>query len=406
MQNFKKTFIKVYSGQAFSIVSSSVVQFALIWYITLQTKSGLYVSLATLAAFLPQGIIGIYAGSVVDKYNRKNIMIYADMFVAIMSLLLLILSNIYTLSIPMILIFLMLRSIGTAFHEPALQASVPLIVPTEKLLKYNSYVNMINSTSNIISPMIASFLLAVANINFIIAFDILGAIIAISMIKISDIPNVVHEHFKKESYIDSMKQGLSIVKNNKVLKVIFINGLCFTILYMPITSLFPLLINQQFLKDESGIAIVQASYGIGMLLGAIVVTKLKIFRILLRNLSIATILISISLFISYFLNVDQFYIFIVVCLLLGMGAPIINTSVVTMIAKNVNKEYLGRIYANLSTITIIVMPIGLLISGNVADIIGVSNWYLISSILFLGLVIFQYTAYKIISKDKTSKIYK
>lgn len=154
---WKKTYWTIWSGQAISIITSSIVQFAIIVYITDLTKSAFYLSMASLVALLPQGLLGIFAGSIIDRYDRKKIMIASDLLIAISTLSIFIVSLFG--EIPMWSIFLILgiRSIGSAFHSPALQASIPLIVPKEELLKYSGYSQVGQSISLILSPALRSY---------------------------------------------------------------------------------------------------------------------------------------------------------------------------------------------------------------------------------------------------------
>ena len=210
MKNKEKwnvTFWKIYSGQAVSIITSSIVQFAIIWYITYKTGSAFWLSMASLCGFLPQGILGLFIGSYIDKRNRKKIMIISDGLIAAVSLIMCIISFITNLPIWVILICLALRSIGSAFHNPSLQASIPLIVPQEKLLKYSGYSQAIQSISLILSPAIAALLYDKFSLGSIILLDVIGAVFAIFTLAISVIPKQKTETTEKVDFIKDSKLG-------------------------------------------------------------------------------------------------------------------------------------------------------------------------------------------------------
>jgi MFS transporter, DHA3 family, macrolide efflux protein len=88
LNTWKKSFFALYFGQSFSLLSSSAVQFSIIWWITIETGSALALTIASVAGLLPQAIIGLFAGVWIDRFNRKNIIILADGIVAASSLLL------------------------------------------------------------------------------------------------------------------------------------------------------------------------------------------------------------------------------------------------------------------------------------------------------------------------------
>lgn len=72
MKNWKTSFFKLYLGQAFSLISSNAIQYSIIWWITINTKSSLSLTFATIAGILPQALLGTFVGVIVDRHSRKN----------------------------------------------------------------------------------------------------------------------------------------------------------------------------------------------------------------------------------------------------------------------------------------------------------------------------------------------
>ena len=125
MENWKKTFAVIWSGQLASILSSSVVAFAIIFWVSLETGSAQVLALAAIAGMLPQSLLGPLVGVYVDRWDRKWTMILADSFIALCTLLLAVLFWLGVARMWHIYVLLACRSIGSAFHTPAMQASVP-----------------------------------------------------------------------------------------------------------------------------------------------------------------------------------------------------------------------------------------------------------------------------------------
>ncbi|HIU03132.1 MAG TPA: MFS transporter [Candidatus Onthocola gallistercoris] len=152
--DWKKKFVVIYAGQAFSLLGSAAVQFAVIWWLTVQTGSAITLALATIVSCLPNMIIGSFAGVWVDKYNRRTVMIGADGLVALSSL---ILGAAFMISrtplVGLVYIILFLRGLGNTFHAPAMQAAIPLFVPTDKLSKAGGWGNLITSISAMAGPV-------------------------------------------------------------------------------------------------------------------------------------------------------------------------------------------------------------------------------------------------------------
>ncbi|MDL2211996.1 MFS transporter, partial [Erysipelotrichaceae bacterium OttesenSCG-928-M19] len=390
IEKWKSIFIKIYTGQAISIVTSGIVQFVLILYITKTTGSAFYLAMASMAGFLPQGILSIFVGAFIDRNNRKRIIVYADLFIALATLLLVIFISLNLLSINLILIFLVVRSIGSAFHAPALQATIPLIVPVENLLKYNGYIMAIQSLSLVISPIIGALLFELLSLNIILSLDIIGACFASLMVIVVKIPEVVKNDSIPNNYWFDLKKGFEIINTNKKIKLLFIYIFFFTLLFMPINALFPLMVTSYFNLGSIYLGIVETAFALGMLISSIMIGKLVFFNNLDRNIVLACLLMSFSLILSGILSLSMYLIFILLCIIMGLCGPLFNSSFSTIIAQNVAEEYLGRIYSSVFTITLLATPIGLLFTGMFADNIGVNIWFLLTGILMLLLVVFQY----------------
>jgi DHA3 family macrolide efflux protein-like MFS transporter len=178
--NWKRQFVVIYTGQAFSILGSAAVQFAIIWWLTVQTESAVTLTIASVVAFLPNMLIGPFAGVWVDRYNRRTVMIAADGLVAVSSAILgVAFWLVPTPPIWFIYLVLFLRGLGSTFHGPAMQAAIPMFVPADMLTKAGGWGNMIQSISNMMGPVLGAALMSFVPIAAIMIVDILGAAFAI-----------------------------------------------------------------------------------------------------------------------------------------------------------------------------------------------------------------------------------
>ena len=392
MKNREKwnvTFWKIYSGQAVSIITSSIVQFAIIWYITYKNGSAFWLSMASLCGFLPQGILGLFIGSYIDKRNRKKIMIISDGLIAVVSLIMCIIAFIMDLPMWVILICLALRSIGSAFHNPSLQASIPLIVPQEKLLKYFGYSQAIQSISLILSPAIAALLYDKFSLGSIILLDVIGAMFAIFTLVISVIPKQKTETTEKVDFVKDSKLGFKAIINNKLVSFIFLISAIFMLLYMPINALFPLMTTSHFNGSTMDVGIVEILFAMGMLIGSLLLSSSKMFQNKKVNIFISLLLMGLAITISGLLPNNMFYIFVILCTVMGFTGPIVNGTVSTIFSEQIDPEILGRVFSNYLSLSVIVMPIGLFLSGIFADVIGINIWFLITGLLLIILAFFH-----------------
>ncbi len=133
MSDWKKVFAIIFTGQLFSTLSSYIVGYAVTFWLSIETGSAEVLAYATIASLLPQLVLGMFTGVFVDRWNRKRIMILSDIFIALCTLTIAILFYATDVKISYIYALLALRSAGMAFHVPAMQASVPLLAPPDKL---------------------------------------------------------------------------------------------------------------------------------------------------------------------------------------------------------------------------------------------------------------------------------
>lgn len=214
---WKKKFYILWTGQAVSVLTSSILQTALIWYLTAQTGSALVLSLASMAGFLPSAILGMVAGTLVDRVSRKTAMIGADLFIAAVSLVLIFASAGGEFPIWLVLMVLAVRSIGTAFHTPAISAATPLIVPSEELTRCSGYAQSLQTIGYIARTAIAGILYPVCTISQMVALDVFGALAASLAVALIHIPSqkAARETTGKSSLFGEMREGFAVIRKQR-----------------------------------------------------------------------------------------------------------------------------------------------------------------------------------------------
>ena len=138
MKNWKSRFFLIWTGQAFSLFGSSLVDFALIWWLTIETGSENILAFSSLLALLPRMILGPFAGAIIDRMNRKKVMLMADGAIAVVTVILVVMVHLDVVSVAVVLLVLFLRSMGAMFHQPAMKSATALLVPEEQLARIGS----------------------------------------------------------------------------------------------------------------------------------------------------------------------------------------------------------------------------------------------------------------------------
>ena len=386
-RSWKRTFFTIQSGQAISLITSSALQMALIFYLTEKTNSSMTLALATLVGFLPQGVLGLFIGGWIDRHSRKRIMIGADLFIAAVSALLAVISAFLDPPVWVVLAILFLRSIGSAFHTPSINAVTPLIVPTDKLAKCTGYIQSLQSVSSIVSPALGALLYAQCTLTEIIALDVVGAVIASIAVMLVKIPNIdVANIPQSEGVLAGAKEAYRILAQQKGLLTLLWMGALYMFAYMPINALFPLISMNHFGGTTWHVAMSESVFAAGMLLGGIVLGVWGGFQRKTTTVLLSIAVMGIALLIAGILPASGFIAFVVCCAIMGFSAPFYGVQT-AIYQEMVSPEYLGRVFSlSLSTMSL-AMPLGLIAAGCFADMTGVETWFAISGIFIAGIAV-------------------
>ena len=377
--NWKRNFFSIWVGQAFSLLSSSVLQFAIVWYLTDQTGSAMVLSIAMMMGFLPQGILGPFIGVFIDRYSRKRIMIISDLFISIASFVMVVAGMMGGEATGLILVVLLLRSIGSAFHTPCLQAVTPQIVPSDQLTRCSGYSQTLESVVQILSPVIAAVLYHSWSLSGIIFLDVIGALIAVFMLAITKIPEVHQDENRgRVRVLREAKEGFQILREKKGMLGLVLIGSLYTLALMPTSALFPLMSMSYFKGTSTNASIVEVVFSIGLLFGSLVLSKWGGTKNRVYTIIGSFLLMSFSLFVSGMLPTSGFYTFVLCAWLMGVSGPFYWGMYTPLLQSNFEAKYLGRVLSLSSSIRLITGPIGLSISGVFAEKFGVERWFLIA----------------------------
>ncbi|MDU0287473.1 macrolide efflux MFS transporter Mef(F) [Staphylococcus pseudintermedius] len=383
--NWKRKFIAIFTGQFFSLLSSAAVQFSIIWWLT-DTSGGspLILTLAGLAGFMPQALLGPFAGTITDRYSRKVIMIIADMTVALGSLALFVSMYFYDPSIILVIIILIVRSLATAFHMPAMQASIPLIAPKEHLTKVSGWGQTVASISNIVGPAAGMSLLAISSVEWVLLLDVFGAVIASSILLFIHIPNVQSsETVDSSSFISDMKEGYHALVKHPVLLRLTVTITIVSVLYIPLGTYFPLMTRNHFEKGVVEAGIIEIVFAVGLIFGGIL---MGIFGDRFEKLKLIVsgmILMGIALFISGTLPSTLFYGFIVMAGLVGLSGPLFSAPFYALIQTEIEPHLLGRVFSFVGSLALLATPLGYAFAGVLIHLTNVAVLFLITGILIV-----------------------
>lgn len=381
--NWKRAFAIIWSGQFFSILTSSLVNFAIIIWLSLETGSAEMLAWVAIAALLPQTVIGPFTGALIDRWNRKRIMMLADSFIALCTLVLATLFWLDIAQIWHIFALLGLRSIGSAFHMPAMQASVPLLAPTDQLTRIAGVNQIIASVSQIAGPALGAMLITIWDIEYVLLFDVAGALLAVTSLFFVHIPNPEKEEGKERDILKEMKEGAMIILRNRGLSLVFLYSVLVVFFLVPISVLFPLMTLEYFKGTEFQAGIIEAIWSVGALAGgAIMGAKVyKVNRVALVNWMY--LLCGLTFLLSGLLSPDGFVWFAVLTAIGGVSGAVYNSAFTGLIQTKIDPTALGRVFSMFFTFSLIPAMLGLIGIGFLADGLGLTTSFILSGIIIL-----------------------
>ncbi len=379
-ENWKKKFVFIWVGQFISLLTSSAVNFAIIIWLSLETGSAEVLAYSAIAAMLPQAIIGPFAGVYIDRWDKKKTMIFADAFVALCTFVMSISFYLGNESLPLIYLMLALRSVGSSFHMPAMQAAIPLLAPQSELLRIAGINQIIHSVSAIGGPALGALAIGLLSIGNVLLLDIIGAIVAIVSLLFISIPKPEFLENSKASFQQvwrDLKSGFQEIHQKKGVYLMFVYSVIATFCIMPIAVLFPLLTIEHFKGGKFEMSVIEIIWGIGMLCGGglLGIWKPKIRKIVIINCM--HILLGITFALSGWIPSTQFLLFVVLTGIGGLGASIFSACFTTILQEEIPQEKLGRVFSMYYTMIVIPSVIGLMSTGFVSEIIGVNFTFIL-----------------------------
>lgn len=381
MENWERTFAIIWTGQLFSTLSSAIAGYAVVFWLSIKTESAEVLAYAMIATLLPQMAFGMFTGVFVDRWNRRRTMIAADSFIAICTAVLCVMFYLDTVAIWQIYILLAMRSVGSAFHIPAMQASVPLLAPESQLMRIAGVNQIIYAISNIAGPALAALLITLLDMTYVLMFDILGAVIACTSLLFVVIPNPEKKN-EERHILREVKEGLQAIFRQQGLGWLLSFDILVMFFIIPISALFPLMTLKHFMGDTFQMSIVEAAWGIGSLFGGFMIGMSKIKNAnKITLIIIMNTIIGLTFLFSGVLSQNGFILFAVLTAIGGTAGAIWNGAFIVILQTKIENEYLGRVFSTYDSLALLPSIPGLLATGYVAQTIGLTHAFIGAGII-------------------------
>ncbi|WP_318502978.1 MFS transporter [Bacillus sp. T3] len=401
MEHWRKGIFLFLSSQTISLFGTSLVQYAIMWYVTLKTESGVMMTVFIICGFIPTFLLSPVAGVWADRYNRKRLIMLSDAMIAAATLILAILFLMGYESVWLMFVMAAIRAVGTGIQTPAVGAILPQLVPKDELTRVNGINGTLQAVNMFVAPMVSAALLSLASIEIIFFIDVVTAAIAI-LILLLFLKISIHTKATEPqttSYFHDLKEGILFIKNHDFLKTFFSFFAIFFVLFAPAAFLTPLQVTRSFGDDVWRLTAIEIAFSVGMMAGGGLIAAWGGFKNKVQTMAISSIIMGVC---TVALGVvPVFWIYLVFMGIFGVAMPMFNTPTTVLLQESVDENYLGRIFGVFGMISTSMMPTGMLIFGPMADVIAI-EWLLIGTgLLVMILAIFLATNKVLIESGKS-----
>lgn len=365
-------------SQCITLFGSTLVQMAIVWYVTIQTSSGAWVAAFTVCSYLPQFLISFVAGVWADRHSRKKLIIGADSMIAFVTFLM-------ALAMPRItdktvilgglLVMSVIRSLGAGIQAPAVNAVIPQLVPEDQIMRFNGINATMQSVVQFAAPAAAGALLTISTLSSTLLIDIATAIAGIGLLSAVTIPKQAIQDSEASVWKD-MKTGIGYTLSEKLIrKVLTVYGL-FIFLCVPAGFLSQLFVTRVYGETYWYLTAVELAGFIGMVAGGLLMSTWGGFRSRITTMSAGLIAFG-SLAIGMGLSA-HFVLYLALMLLYGIAITMVQTATTTLIQEKVELSMQGRVFGLLGAMYSGFLPVGMAVFGPMADVISL-RWIMIGS---------------------------
>lgn len=385
---WQRPFFLIWGGQAFSLLGSSLVQFALVWWLTQETGSATVLATATLVAVLPGIVIGPFAGALVDRWSRRWVMVAADTVIALTTAWAVWLAWNGSLQPWHVYVIMFVRATGGAFHWPAMQASTSLMVPPQHLARVAGMNQTLYGVMNIMAPPLGALLLSLLALPSVLLIDIGTALLAILPLLFIAVPQppakpAPADGAARPSVLADLRTGLRYVWAWPGLLMLMLIATVINFVLTPAFSLMPLLVVDHFQGGPWHLGGLESAFGVGVVLGGILLSAWGGFRRRIYTSLLGLIGMGLGVMLIGLTPAAAFGLAIAAMFLAGFTQPLVNGPIMAIMQAKVAADMQGRVFTLLHALASAMTPLSLAVAGPVADAVGITPWYVVGGLTCL-----------------------
>ncbi|MBQ6290376.1 MAG: MFS transporter [Clostridia bacterium] len=361
------SFLLLWGSQTVSQLGTAMTDYAIIIWVYSQKGTASSVTLLTVCSFLPTIFLRFLAGSMVDRWNKKRIMLIADLLAACGTLAVFVLHSAEVLEIWHLYVINFLLSLMNAFQEPASFVAVSMLVPKEHYARAGGLQGFGGAAISILAPALGALLLAYGGLELVLIVDLVTFAIAfLVLLFLIRIPEVEKTETEEEPFSQTCLAGIRYLKEHTaILRItLFLAVINFLAKLGNDGMLSPFILGRTG-NNQPVLGAVESFTALGVLAGSLLVTLMKPAKKRIPLIFITTGLIFLGNIIQSMTS--RPWLWCVAAFGSYLFAAVMNVNMDTMMREKVPLEMQGRVFSAKSTLQNFTIPIALLLGGLLAD---------------------------------------
>lgn len=383
-----KGYLTIYFSQVFSLMGSSVVSFALIWYLTVETGSAVILSVGMFVGMVPMLILAPFSGVLSDRVNKKLLLVLPDMLQAIAVIILIYLFKTGQIQIWHILVLLAVRGVAQAFQMPPNMTLPALMLPKDLIPRVNALNSILNSLIFIASPAIGAVVLGFMPMGDILWIDVvtyLPAQIVLIFVSIPSVRNTIANKVKT-SFVKDFKEGFSYISHSGLMPLIITMAIL-SLFVNPLFNLVPLFIKDVHLGGANELAIIEVAAQAGMFIGSIILLAKKVTPSF-KGMNIAVLFLFVATLAMGLVPSGDMISLAIIVFVIGLTISFTDVQFLSLMQMIIPAELQGRVFSSVITMMKSSVPIGVIALGFLSDYYSVGLVFIAIPLIAIFMTIF------------------
>lgn len=379
--SWKRPFFTLWIGQAFSLLGSQLVQFALVWWLTRTTGSAKVLATASLVALLPNVFLSPVAGALIDRWNRRTVMLVADSGIALATLALIGVFAAGEARLWMIYLAMLVRATGGVFHMPAMNASTSLMVPATELARVQGMNSALNGSMTIVAPPLGALLIEALPMQTVLAVDILTATLGLGALAAVHVPQPVRAVAPGALNVRrDLAEALRYMCGLPGLMILVLMAVAINFVLIPAGTLLPLLIKDHFGGDAQAFGWIESSFGIGVVAGGVVLSVWGGFKRKIVTSQVGVVGIGIA-HVALGVTPETLFALALASVFVSGFMLSFNGAAYAVLQSTIAPEMQGRVFTLITSLATGISPVSLAVAGPLAGQFGVRFWYVVGGVV-------------------------